>query len=106
MRAARLGLQLRRHRPGIGPEEIEPEGRRDLIDGLRAPQTLDDGVADVGRRRVFADAEETARERGDRVEGERTSMTERAGIVRHQAAGALTEPGEATCCTRAASPTT
>src|SRR5262245_7307357 len=72
------------------PEQLEPEPERDRV-GRRAPDTTPHSVADVRRRSVFADAEETACQRDDQVKGEHASMGERASIVDHHAAGALDE---------------
>ena len=72
------------------PEKVEPEIQGDRV-GLRAPETASHGVPDVRRRRAFADAEETARQRDDHVKGKHASVGERAGIVKRHAAGALDE---------------
>src|SRR5229473_799731 len=49
------------------------------------------GASDVRRRSVLVDAEETARQLDDGVEGEHASVGERTGIVERHAAGALDE---------------
>ena len=49
------------------------------------------GISDVRSRGALVDAEETARELDDRVEGEHAPVGERAGLVERHAAGALDE---------------
>ena len=89
---ARLGLHLRRRQRGIrGAEKLEPEGQRDRVDGRHDRQTAPHGLSDFRSRGAFADAEETARELHDRVEGEHAPVGERAGLVERHTAGALDE---------------
>jgi hypothetical protein len=91
-RTASLGLQLRRRQRGIGgPEQLEPEGQRDRVDGRHPRQAAPHGVSDFRRRGAVVDAEESPRELDDRVEGEHAPVGERAGLVERRTPGALDE---------------
>src|SRR5439155_690011 len=88
--AAGASLDPGRER-GKGWGGPEPEGEGDRIDRRRARQTAPNGPSDVCSRSAFVDAEESAPEFDDRVEGEHPPVGERAGAVERHAARALDE---------------
>src|SRR5262249_4240723 len=68
----------------------EPEIESDRV-GRDVSETAPHGVPGIGRRRVFADTEETASQRDDDVKGQHAPVGEHASMVKGHAAGALDE---------------